>query len=251
MLLIDERGDKKVRMAHLATVGSHAVNGVAALHSDLLRQTVLRDFAEVFRQRFFNVTNGVTPRRFLMLSNPGLTRLLDQTTGHDWSTDLAQLDALAAHADDADFHEAWRAIRRDNKAALAVRIASATGIDVDPDALFDIQVKRIHEYKRRHLNALYIISLHHQLCRNPALDIAPRCFIFGGKAAPGYAMAKLIIRLINGIAEVVNHDPVIDGRLKWSSIRTSTWRTDIGSIPPRTCSNRFRQPARKHRARAT
>jgi starch phosphorylase len=214
MSLIDERGDKKVRMAHLATVGSHAVNGVAALHSDLLRQTVLRDFAEVFPQRFLNVTNGVTPRRFLMLSNPGLTRLLDQTIGHEWSTNLTQLDTLAAHADDAGFHEAWRAIRRDNKAALATRIASATGIDVDPNALFDIQVKRIHEYKRQHLNALYIISLYLQVCRNPALDIAPRCFIFGGKAAPGYAMAKLMIRLVTGIAEVVNHDPVIDGRLK-------------------------------------
>jgi starch phosphorylase len=214
MSLIDERGDKKVRMAHLATVGSHAVNGVAALHSDLLRQTVLRDFAEVFPQRFLNVTNGVTPRRFLMLNNPGLAQLLDQTIGHEWRTDLAQLDALAAHADDAGFHEAWRAIRRDNKSALAARIASATDIDVDPDALFDIQVKRIHEYKRQHLNALYIISLYHQLCRNPALDIAPRCFIFGGKAAPGYAMAKLMIRLVTGIAEVVNHDPVIDGRLK-------------------------------------
>ncbi|REE22135.1 starch phosphorylase [Paraburkholderia sp. BL27I4N3] len=214
MSLIDERGDKKVRMAHLATVGSHAVNGVAALHSDLLRQTVLRDFAEIYPQRFLNVTNGVTPRRFLMLSNPGLTRLLDQTIGHEWSTDLTQLDALAAHADDAGFHEVWRAIRRDNKAALAARIASATGIDVDPTALFDIQVKRIHEYKRQHLNALYIISLYHQLCRNPALDIAPRCFIFGGKAAPGYAMAKLMIRLVTGIAEVVNHDPLIDGRLK-------------------------------------
>ena len=214
MSLIDERGDKKVRMAHLATVGSHAVNGVAALHSDLLRQTVLRDFAEIYPQRFLNVTNGVTPRRFLMLSNPGLTRLLDQTIGREWSTDLTQLDALAAHADDAGFHEAWRAIRRDNKAALAARIASATGVDVDPKALFDIQVKRIHEYKRQHLNALYIISLYHQLCRDPALDIAPRCFIFGGKAAPGYAMAKLMIRLVTGIAEVVNHDPVIDGRLK-------------------------------------
>jgi glucan phosphorylase len=135
---------------------------------DLLRQTVLRDFAEAFPQRFLNVTNGVTPRRFLMLSNPGLTRLLDQAIGHEWRTDLTQLDALAAHADDAGFHEAWRAIRRDNKAALALRIGSATGIDVDLDALFDIQVKRIHEYKRQHLNALYIISLYHQLCRNPA-----------------------------------------------------------------------------------
>jgi len=214
MSLIDERGDKKVRMAHLATVGAHAVNGVAALHSDLLRQTVLRDFAEMYPQRFLNVTNGVTPRRFLMLSNPGLAGLLDGTIGAKWRADLTELDALAAHADDDGFHEAWRAMRFDNKAALAARIADATGIDVDPNALFDVQVKRIHEYKRQHLNALYIISLYRRLCRDPGLDIAPRCFIFGGKAAPGYAMAKLMIRLITGIAEVVNDDPVIDGRLK-------------------------------------
>lgn len=214
MSLIDEHGDKKVRMAHLATIGSHAVNGVAALHSDLLRQTVLHDFAEMFPQRFLNVTNGVTPRRFLMLSNPGLAGLLDATIGTGWRTDLAQLDALAAHADDPAFHDAWRAVRRDNKATLAAHIASVTGIHVDASALFDIQVKRIHEYKRQHLNALYIVSLYHRLCRDPSLDIAPRCFVFGGKAAPGYAMAKLMIRLITGIAEVVNDDPRIDGRLK-------------------------------------
>jgi starch phosphorylase len=214
MSLIDETGDKKVRMANLATVGSHAVNGVAALHSELLKQTVLRDFAEMYPGHFTNVTNGVTPRRFLMLSNPGLARLLDKTIGDDWTRDLARLDALAAYADDSAFHIEWRAIRRSNKTALAARIRHATGIDVDPDALFDIQVKRIHEYKRQHLNALYIISLYRRLCRNPDLDAAPRCFIFGGKAAPGYAMAKLIIRLINGIAEVVNNDAAIKGRMK-------------------------------------
>ncbi|SAK52627.1 glycogen phosphorylase family protein [Caballeronia hypogeia] len=214
MSLIDETGDRKVRMAHLATVGTHAVNGVAALHSELLKQTVLHDFAEMFPERFLNVTNGVTPRRFLMLSNPGLARLLHETIGDGWATDLARLDALAAHADDPAFHDAWRKIRRDNKTALAARIEHATGIVVDPDALFDIQVKRIHEYKRQHLNALYIISLYRRLCRNPDLDTAPRCFIFGGKAAPGYAMAKLMIRLITGIAEVVNNDATIKGRLK-------------------------------------
>ncbi|MCC8395783.1 glycogen/starch/alpha-glucan phosphorylase [Paraburkholderia sp. MMS20-SJTR3] len=214
MSLIDEAGAKKVRMAHLASVGSHSVNGVAALHSDLLKRTVLRDFAEMYPERFLNVTNGVTPRRFLMLSNPGLARLLDATIGTDWTRDLARLDALAAHAGDAAFHDAWRAIRRENKAALAARIAAETGIAVDPDALFDIQVKRIHEYKRQHLNALYIIDLYNRLRRHPELDVAPRCFVFGGKAAPGYAMAKLMIRLINGIAEVVNSDPALDGRLK-------------------------------------
>jgi len=214
MSLIDETGERKVRMAHLATVGSHAVNGVAALHSDLLKQTVLRDFADMFPEHFLNVTNGVTPRRFLMLSNPGLAHLLDETIGDGWASDLARLDALVAHADDAAFREAWLAIRRDNKAALARRIHKTVGIDVDPNALFDIQVKRIHEYKRQHLNALYIISLYRRLCCNPDLDTASRCFIFGGKAAPGYAMAKLIIRLITGIAEVVNNDATINGRMK-------------------------------------
>ncbi|VXB10107.1 glycogen phosphorylase [Burkholderia sp. 8Y] len=214
MSLIDETGEKKVRMAHLATVGSHAVNGVAALHSDLLKQTVMRDFAEMFPERFLNVTNGVTPRRFLMLSNPGLTRLLDATIGEGWATDPSRLHALAALADDSELHASCRAIRRANKAALADRIRNVTGIVVDPDALFDIQVKRIHEYKRQHLNALYIISLYRRLCANPDLACAPRCFIFGGKAAPGYAMAKLIIRLITGIADVVNNDANIRGRLK-------------------------------------
>ncbi|WP_250474489.1 glycogen/starch/alpha-glucan phosphorylase [Caballeronia sp. GAFFF1] len=214
MSLIDEAGNKKVRMAHLATVGSHAVNGVAALHSDLLKQTVMRDFADMYPERFLNVTNGVTPRRFLMLSNPGLTRLLDTTIGDGWATDLSKLDALRALADDRGFHDAWRSVRRENKAALAERIRIVTGIVVDPDALFDIQVKRIHEYKRQHLNALYIVSLYRRLCANPDIPCAPRCFIFGGKAAPGYAMAKLIIRLMTGIADVVNNDAAIRGRLK-------------------------------------
>ncbi|QSN65120.1 glycogen/starch/alpha-glucan phosphorylase [Caballeronia sp. M1242] len=214
MSLIDEAGDRKVRMAHLATVGSHAVNGVAALHSDLLKQTVMRDFADMFPERFCNVTNGVTPRRFLMLSNPGLTRLLDTTIGDGCATDLSRLDALTALADDRGFHDAWRSVRRENKAALAGRIRDATGIVVDPDALFDIQVKRIHEYKRQHLNALYIVSLYRRLCANPDISCAPRCFIFGGKAAPGYAMAKIIIRLITGIADVINNDAAIRGRLK-------------------------------------
>lgn len=214
MSLIDETGDRKIRMANLATVGSHAVNGVAALHSELLKQTVLRDFAELWPERFHNVTNGVTPRRFVVLSNPGLSRLLDATLGEGWVKDLARLKGLEAHADDAAFQEKWRAIKRSNKEALAQRIRSRTGIEVDPAALFDIQVKRIHEYKRQHLNALYIITLYQRLRRNPQQDIAPRCFVFGGKAAPGYHMAKLMIRLVTGIAEVVNQDAAVAGRLK-------------------------------------
>jgi starch phosphorylase len=212
--LIDETADKRVRMANLATVGSHAVNGVAALHSTLLKQTVLRDFAELWPERFHNVTNGVTPRRFVVLSNPGLARLLDETVGEGWVTDLTRLKALDARAGDAGFQEQWRRVKRLNKEALAQRIHSRTGVAVDPGALFDIQVKRIHEYKRQHLNVLHIVTLYQRLWQNPQLAMVPRCFIFGGKAAPGYHMAKLMIRLINGVAEVVNDDPIVGGRLK-------------------------------------
>ena len=212
--LIDEAGDKRVRMANLATVGSHAVNGVAQLHSALLRQTVMRDFAELWPERFCNVTNGVTPRRFMVLSNPGLTSLLNDTLGDDWVIDLSRLKGLEPYADDAAFQEAWRRIKRLNKETLAQRIRERTGVAVDPAALFDIQVKRIHEYKRQHLNVLHIITLYRRLRDNPQLTIAPRCFIFGGKAAPGYHMAKLIIRLINGVAQVVNNDPLVRDKLK-------------------------------------
>ncbi|MET0658568.1 MAG: glycogen/starch/alpha-glucan phosphorylase [Steroidobacteraceae bacterium] len=212
--IIDEAGEKRVRMANLATIGSHAVNGVAALHSELLQQTVLRDFAELWPERFCNITNGVTPRRFMVLSNPGLAHLLDDTVGEGWVTDLTRLKALEARADDAAFQENWRLVKRLNKQLLAQRIRESTGITVDPAALFDIQVKRLHEYKRQHLNVLHIITLYQRLRANPELSITPRCCIFGGKAAPGYHMAKLIIRLINGVAQVVNDDPLVGGRLK-------------------------------------
>ena len=212
--LIDEVGEKRVRMANLATVGTHAINGVAKLHSTLLQQTVLRDFAELWPERFHNVTNGVTPRRFVLLSNPGLARLLNKTVGEGWVTDLSRLRALEAHADDGEFQEQWRRVKRRNKEELARRIRDSTGVLVDPQALFDIQVKRIHEYKRQHLNVLHIITLYRRLTENPQLAFVPRCFVFGGKAAPGYHMAKLIIRLVHGVAEVVNNDPVVAGRLK-------------------------------------
>ncbi|MEM5314494.1 glycogen/starch/alpha-glucan phosphorylase [Paraburkholderia sp. JHI869] len=214
MSIIDEAGEKKVRMAHLSTIGCHAVNGVAALHSALLTQTVLRDFAQMWPERFLNVTNGVTPRRFILLANPGLAQLLDETVGKGWVADLTRLRKLEAYADDPAFREAWRAVKRANKAVLAERIRNATNVIVDSDALFDIQVKRIHEYKRQHLNALYIITLYQRLRRSQEQGCVPRCFIFGGKAAPGYKMAKLMIRLITGIAEVVNNDPMMEGRLK-------------------------------------
>jgi len=203
-----------VRMAYLATVGSHAVNGVAELHSRLLRQTVLRDFAELWPERFHNVTNGVTPRRFMVLSNPTLARLLDETVGEGWVTDLARLKALETRADDPAFHDKWRRVKRANKEVLARHIRECSGVVVDPAALFDIQVKRIHEYKRQLLNALRIITLYNRLRNDPRLDVPPRCCVFGGKAAPGYEMAKLIIRLIHGVAEAVNSDPAVGARLK-------------------------------------
>jgi starch phosphorylase len=212
--LIGESGDKHVRMAHLATVGSHAVNGVAALHSELLRETVLKDFADLWPERFFNVTNGVTPRRFMMLSNPALARLLQEALGERWVTELGQLRTLEPRASDPGFQEQWRRIKRTNKETLARAIRARTGVTVDAAALFDIQVKRIHEYKRQHLNVLHIITLYNRLRSERHREGAPRCFIFGGKAAPGYHMAKLIIRLINGVAEVVNSDPVVKERLR-------------------------------------
>ncbi len=212
--LIDESGEKYVRMAHLATVGSHAINGVAALHTELLKKTVLHDFYDLYPERFHNVTNGVTPRRWMVLSNPRLTELITQRIGDDWIRHTDQLKQLEVFVDDAEFQEQWREVKRDNKRALAKLIKDRTGIVVDPESLFDVQVKRFHEYKRQLLNALHVITLYRRLKANPSLQIASRTFIFGGKAAPGYAMAKLIIKLINSVAEVVNNDKAVEDRLK-------------------------------------
>ncbi len=214
MSLIAEEGDKRVRMAHLATVGSHAVNGVAALHSELLKASVMKDFHALWPERFSNKTNGVTPRRFLALANPGLRALLDRTIGDQWPTDLTQLRRLEAHADEAVFQREWRAVKEANKQRLAKDVQRHTGILLDPGWLFDIQVKRIHEYKRQHLSVLHIVALYRRLKENPGLTIPPRAFIFGGKAAPGYFMAKRIIKLINAVAETVNADPDVNGRMK-------------------------------------
>jgi glycogen phosphorylase len=214
MSLIGEDGGKSVRMAHLATVGSHAINGVAALHSELLKSSVLKDFYELWPERFSNKTNGVTPRRFLALSNPGLRELLDDTIGDGWLQDLEKLRGLEAYVDDAAFRGQWRAVKRANKARLAEYVKASTGIELNPDWLFDVQVKRIHEYKRQHLNVLHIIALYHRLKQNPGLEIPPRAFIFGGKAAPGYFLAKRIIKLINAVGETVNADPDVNRFLK-------------------------------------
>ncbi|WP_273732099.1 glycogen/starch/alpha-glucan phosphorylase [Mycolicibacterium septicum] len=214
MSLIGEEGGKTVRMAHLATVGSHAVNGVAALHSELLKSSVLKDFYELWPYRFSNKTNGVTPRRFVALSNPGLRGLLDETVGEGWLTDLNRLRELEPFADDAVFRGRWRAVKRANKVRLSGFVRATTGVELDPDWLFDVQVKRIHEYKRQHLNVLHIIALYHRLKQDPGLTIPPRAFIFGGKAAPGYFMAKRIIKLINAVGETVNADPDVNRFLK-------------------------------------
>jgi glycogen phosphorylase len=214
MSLIGEDGGRSVRMAHLATVGSHAVNGVAALHSELLKDSVLRDFAELWPERFSNKTNGVTPRRFLALSNPGLRGLLDRTVGEGWLTDLDRLRGLERYADDPGFQTEWRAVKRANKVRLAGYVQRTTGVELDPDWLFDVQVKRIHEYKRQHLNVLHVLALYHRLKQDPGLEIPPRAFVFGGKAAPGYFMAKRIIKLINAVGETVNNDPSVNRFLK-------------------------------------
>ncbi|AFZ44999.1 glycogen/starch/alpha-glucan phosphorylase [Halothece sp. PCC 7418] len=217
--LIDESGERYVRMAHLATVGSHTINGVAELHTQLLQAEVLQPFAELFavgnwRQTFTNVTNGVTPRRWVALSNPRLTRLITSKIGDRWLTHLDDLRQLETFADDPAFQQEWRQVKQAVKEDLANRIYKQQGIAINPSSLFDIQVKRIHEYKRQHLNVLHIITLYDRLKQNPNLDLVPRTFIFGGKAAPGYVMAKLMIKLINSVAETVNNDPTVRDRVK-------------------------------------
>ncbi len=217
MSLIDEGygdGVRRVRMANLACVGSMVINGVAELHSELLKHTVLRDFYEMWPEKFQNKTNGVTPRRFIALANPPLAALIDEIIDGDWLRNLEKLRQLEPYADNSAFRARWRGIKRLAKARLAEHIQRCCGISLDPDTLFDIQVKRIHEYKRQHLNALHIVSLYHHLKQNPALDITPRAFIFGGKAAPSYHMAKLIIKLINSVADVINRDPQVSKVLK-------------------------------------
>ncbi len=214
MSLIDESGERYVRMAHLACVGSHAINGVAALHTELLQQDVLSDFYALYPHKFSNKTNGVTPRRFVVLSNPHLTDLISSKIGDGWIKHLEDLKKLEIYADDREFHHEWQQIKYNLKRNLANQIVQDYGINVDPNSLFDIQAKRIHEYKRQHLNVLHIITLYNRIKANPDLDITPQTFLFGGKAAPGYFMAKLIIKLINSVADVVNRDPDVRDRIK-------------------------------------
>ncbi|WP_373497944.1 glycogen/starch/alpha-glucan phosphorylase [Desulfococcus sp.] len=213
MSIFEEGPVKQIRMAHLATIGSYAVNGVAALHTKLLKSDVLHDFYELWPEKFSNKTNGVTPRRWIALSNPALADLISRRIGGAWLKDLGQLKALEPHAEDPEFRRKWASAKRSNKESLAFMLEERHNMVIDPETLFDVQVKRIHEYKRQHLNVLHIITLYNRLIENPHAPIVPRTFIFGGKAAPGYAMAKLIIRLIAAVGEKINDDPDVKGRL--------------------------------------
>ena len=213
MSLIEEDGEKKVRMANLAVVGSHSVNGVSALHSEILKKQLFRDFHELWPERFNNKTNGITPRRWLRLCNPGLSGLVSERIGKGWVRDLDELKGLEPLAEDAEFRAGWREVKLANKKRLAECVRRLTGITVDPQTLFDCQVKRIHEYKRQLLNVLHVLALYNRLKSDPAAVVVPRTVIFAGKAAPGYAQAKLIIRLIHAVADKVNGDPAVAGRL--------------------------------------
>ncbi|HEY3447339.1 MAG TPA: glycogen/starch/alpha-glucan phosphorylase [Myxococcales bacterium] len=213
MSLIEEGSHKMVRMAHLAVVGSHSTNGVAALHTDLLKAELLRDFDQMWPERFNNKTNGVTPRRWLLLSNPELASLISAAIDKGWATDLDQLKKLEPLAKDASFRKKFREIKRHNKVHLAEVIKRENGITVDVDSIFDVQIKRLHEYKRQLLCLMHVIAQYNRIKANPRINIVPRTVIFGAKAAPGYAMAKAIIKLINSVGEVVNHDTDVRGRL--------------------------------------
>jgi starch phosphorylase len=214
MSLIDESGERFVRMAYLATVGSHHVNGVARLHSELLKETVMHDFAEMWPEKFVNVTNGVTPRRFIAVSNPPLAELITASIGEGWLTDLDRLRLLEPFAEDPGFRREWHDVKLTAKRKLAALISERCSVDVDPKTLFDIQAKRLHEYKRQHLNALYILSSYLRIKRDPAFDFPARTFVVGAKAAPGYFMAKLIIKFITSIGTLVNYDRDINDRIK-------------------------------------
>jgi starch phosphorylase len=212
--LIEEGPDKHVRMANLAVVGSHSTNGVSAIHSQLLRTTTVKDLAEMFPERFNNKTNGVAPRRWLLLANPALAQLITDAIGDSWVTDLEELGRLRLLADDEDFRDVFRSAKREAKSKCTAWLRSAFGLTVDPDTMFDCQIKRIHEYKRQLLNALRIVVLYNRLRENPNLEMAPRTFFFAGKAAPAYRLAKLIVKFIHSLAATIDADPAVRGRLR-------------------------------------
>src|SRR5580700_11200018 len=212
--IIDDEGDRRVRMAHLAIIGSHRVNGVAQLHSDLMRKQVFSGFADLYPDRFVNVTNGIAVRRWLKQSNPGLSALLTERLGFAWENDLEELGRLTGAVEDAEFRRQFRGVKRTNKQRLADEVMRRTGVEISVNSLFDVQVKRIHEYKRQLLNLLYVVTRYRHIRENLRADVVPRTVIFAGKAAPGYAMAKAIIKLINNVARTINADPAVRGKLR-------------------------------------
>ena len=249
--LVEEGSAKHVRMANLAIVGSHSTNGVAALHSELLRATTVKDLAEMFPERFNNKTNGVTPRRWLLLANPALARTITEAIGDGWITDLGQLAKLKPLADDRGLRDAFRKAKREAKSQFANWLKATSDQAVDPDAIFDCQVKRIHEYKRQLLNALRIVVLYNRLREHPNLEMAPRTFFFSGKAAPAYQLAKLIIKFINNLAGTIDGDPAMRGRLK--VLFLPDYRATLAErlIPASDVSTRSRPPVTKPVEQAT
>jgi starch phosphorylase len=214
MSLVEESNPKQVRMAHLSIIGSHSTNGVARLHSNLLKTKTFKDFSDILPRRFNNKTNGITPRHWLLKANPPLAELISKSIGDRWTIDLYELRKLIPLSRDAAFQKEWQAVKNNNKELLAAHILKLVGEEINPASIFDCQVKRLHEYKRQHMNVLHIIHLYNQLRANPKMPFVPRTFIFGGKAAPGYFMAKLIIKLIHNVAAAVNNDKKIQGKIK-------------------------------------
>merc|ERR1711874_66866 len=211
---VEEDGEKRINMAHLAIIGSHAVNGVAAIHSDLIKKTLFKPFYELWPEKFQNKTNGITPRRWLLLCNPLLADLITEKIGNTWPVHLDELVQIKQFATDAKFQDQVMKVKQNNKNKLAAYLKEATGIDINPSSLFDIQVKRIHEYKRQLLNILHIVTMYMRIKRNPEASFTPRTVMIGGKAAPGYYMAKQIIKLFNKVGEVINNDPIVGSKLK-------------------------------------
>jgi starch phosphorylase len=212
--IVEDGPEKKIRMANLAVVGSHSTNGVAEIHSNLLRQTTLKDLAEIFPERFNNKTNGVTPRRWLQLCNPGLSSVIADAIGSEWVSDLRVLTNLRAFTEDSGFRSEFRNAKQDAKRQFCEWLRWSTGQSLNPESIFDCQIKRIHEYKRQLLNALRIVVLYNRLRQNPGLDMHPRTFLFAGKAAPAYKLAKVIIKFINNLAATIDSDPTVRERLK-------------------------------------
>ncbi len=214
MSIVDEAGGRRLRMAHLAIVGSHHVNGVSQIHTDLMKRTIFSDFEQFFPGKIINITNGITPRRWLHQANPGLASLITSRIGETWVSDLSELKKLAPLAEDQEFRKQFREVKHANKERLAEIIKIRLKLTVDPASMFDVQIKRIHEYKRQLLNVLHIVTRYNRIRTGQVQDVVPRTVIFGGKAAPGYAIAKLIIKLIHSVGDIVNNDPAVGNALK-------------------------------------